>query len=623
VKRVGVLALVAGAAVAALPVVLDCPHGSGVAYAVKPKPPEVGGPSTAVTNALLDAVAAEMNRAMTSLRIGKAPGPYHISFKLTEVDVNDVVASLGYATYKKNRHFVTIDARVRVRVPDQPEIDNGNFVVPGGETIDGVASFPLPLEATPRIAQRGAWLVTDAAYKEALMQLSAKLDARASSGGGSTTPGWSDAPPIVAEDPILVPKLEPLDELEKRAAAISATLRDRDLRDSRVAFTSYLERRWYLSSDGTSATDTRRVSGVLVAEIGQADDGQDVAQYYTRYGHTAADLPKDDALIGAAKSLANTIDALRKAPVLDRYTGPVLFEGEGAADVVRYTLAPHLGGTPLPEGLRPQDAKQFGGALKDKLGLKVLAGNLSIVDDPTADKAAGKPLIGGYKIDDEGVAARKVTVVEKGMLKELLRSRTPSKKGEISNGHARRTAPGGMFHGTATNLILSAKNGLDRKKLVAKLLAGAKSNGLGYGIIVRQMDDAAITGQPEMTRRELLAMFQNTDTDLPPPANLVYKVYPNGKEELVRNAQIGEVPIRAWKDVVAVGKTQSVKNFLAQTDGYIVQKINGAAEGAVPSSGIESAVVTPDLLFKELDVTRYTIGQRARPAVARPVAGGK
>ena len=132
------------------------------------------------------------------------------------------------------------------------------------------------------------------------------------------------------------------------------------------------------------------------------------------------------------------------------------------------------------------------------------------------------------------------------------------------------------------------------------------------------MDDAAITSQPEMTRRELLAMFQNTDTDLPPPATLVYKVYPGGKEELVRSAQVGEVPVRAWKDLIAFGKNPTVLNFLALGDGYVIQKINGTAEGKVPSSGIESAVVTPDLLFKELEITPYKVGQRAKPAIPRP-----
>lgn len=586
------------------------------ADAEKPKTEvKLGGASSAVTPEILDAVAEEMDRAMTGLKLSRQASPYHISYKITEVDVNDVVSSLGFTTLEKNSRFVSIEARVRVGTIDR---DNANFVVPGAEFIDGVAASALPLEATPEMAARAAWKVTDEAFKEAQLQLRYKNDARASGGGGSKEPGWSDVEPLVAEDPVLVPELEPLDELTKRANALSAKFRDRDLRDSRVALTSYLERRWYISSDGTSVHDTRRVSGVLIAAIGQADDGQDVAQYYTRYGHTAADLPEDKELIAAGEKLADTVDKLRKAPQIERYTGPVLFEGEGAAGIVRYTLAPHLGGTPLPEGLRPQEAKQFGGALNDKVGLKVISGNLSIVDDPTTDKAAGKALIGGYKIDDEGVGAQKVEVVKNGMLKALLMSRTPAKKGDVSNGHARRTAPGGMFHGTATNLILSGKGGLDRKKLVAKLLAEATGNGLDYGVIVKQMDDAAITAQPEMTRRELVAMFQNTDTDLPPPALLVYKVYPGGKEELVRAAQVGEVPIRAWKDLIAFGKTPAVLNFLALGDGYVIQKINGTAEGKVPSSGIESAVVTPDLLFKELDITPYTVGQRAKPAIPRP-----
>ncbi len=613
-----IVAMAVGAALVAIPLI-GAPVGGTIVLA-KPAAgePKLGPPSTAVTADILDAVAEEMNRGMLNLQIGKLK-PYQISYKITEVDVNDVVASLGHTTFSKNRHFVSIEARVRVGSVDH---DNGNFVIAGGESYDGVASFQLPLEATPRIARRAAWLVTDQAYKEAVIQLRAKNDARKSSGVTQTAPSWTTETPVVAEDPVLVPALETLEDLEKRAGTLSKVFRDKDIvRDSRVAFTSYLERRWYLNSDGTSVHDTRRVTGVLIAAVGQADDGQELAQYYTGYGNTAADLPDDNALLGQAKGLATTLAALAKAPMLQRYTGPVLFEGAGAAGIVRHTLAPHLGGTPLPEGLPPQEAKQFGGALTDKVGIKVTTGVLSIVDDPTATKVAGQALIGGYKIDDEGVPAQKVAVIKNGKLETLLTSRTPASKGETSNGHARRTAPGGMFHGTATNLIITGKGGVDRKKLVGKLLAAAKADGLDYGLIIKRFDDPAITAQPEMTRRELLAMFKNSDADLPPPAILTYKVYPGGKEELVRAGQLGEVPIRAWKDVIAVGKTPTVMNFLASADSYVIQKINTVAEGAVPSSGIESAVVTPDLLFRELDVMPFTAGKREAPAIPRPELG--
>ena len=583
----------------------------------KPMPaPPSAGPSKAVTNEIVDAVAEELNRAMTDLEIPGAPKPYHVSYKITEVEVNDAVASLGFTTSKKERHFVNIEARVRVGSPD---FDNGNYVVPQAESIDGVSAVNLPLEATPRMARRAAWLVTDAAYKEALMQLRAKLDARQSGGAGQAAPSWTPQKAVVSEEAVLVPVLEPLADIDKRARTISKVFRDQpQVRDARVAFTSFLERRWYVNSEGTSVADTRRVSGVIIAATSQAADGQELAQYYTRYGHTAADLPSDDELAAEAKKLAQTLLALQKAPVLERYAGPVLFQGAGAAGIVRHTLAPHLGGTPLPEGLRPQEAKQFGGALTKKVGLRVMSSNLSITDDPTASDAAGHAMIGGYKLDDEGVAAQKVEVVRDGFLKQLLTSRTPSRKGAVSNGHARRTAAGGMFHGSATNLILTGKGGESRKALEARLVSVARGEGLGYGLIVRDFDDAAVTALPEFSRRELVQMLSNADLELPPPVSLAYKVYPSGKQELVRAVQLDTVPIRAWKDVIGVGNVPFVYNYLAPEASYIEQKINGVDEGFVPSGGIESAIVTPDLLFKELALEPNTVGQHAPPVIPPP-----
>jgi TldD protein len=607
----------------------------------KPAPPALGPPSRAVTTEILDVIAEEMNRQMTDLVIPGAPKPYHIAYKITEVDVNDVAASLGQTTSKRNRHFVNLEVRVRV---GSPKFDNTNFVVPQADELDGVVGLNLPLEATPRIAKRAAWLVTDSAYKEALIQLRAKIEARSAgstsrpadvgsfsplNGQAPTPPASKDektkatAPPgpyvVVGEEPVLVPVLETLDQLEGRAKMLSSTYRDAPhIRDSRVAVTSYLERRWYITTEGTSVTDTRRASGVLIAASGRADDGQALSQYFLRYGHTAKDLPSDDELKAEAKKLSETIAALAKAPVMDRYSGPVMFEGEGAVGIIRHTLAPHLGGTPVPEGLTPAEVKTFGGALTDKVGLKPLSPILTIFDDPTAKSGAGKALIGGYRIDDEGVPAQRVEVVKDGTLKTLLTSRTPSHKGQQSNGHARRTAEGGSFHGSATNLFVTGKGAVGRKQLEQKLVAAAKAEGLKYGLLIKRFDDAAITSAPEFSRRELVAMIKSTDQALPPPTILAYRVYPNGKQELVRGVQLTEVPMRAWKDVIGVSKEITTYNFLAAAESQLQLRLTGGTDdGFVPSGGIESGVITPDLLFKEIDVTGVTL-ERAAPAVPKP-----
>jgi TldD protein len=578
----------------------------------------LGPPSKAVTNEIVDAVAEEMNRAMTQLELPGAPKPYHIAYKITEVDVNDCAASLGFTTSKRNRHFVTLEARVRVGTP---AFDNGNFVVPGADELDATQAINLPLEATPRIARRAAWLVTDAAYKEALIQLRAKIEARRAGGAKSDVPGWTTEQPVVSEDAVLVAPLEPLDDLEARARTLSATFRDQAaIRDSRVAVTSYLERRWYLTTEGTSVTDTRRASGIMITASGQADDGQLLHQHFLRYGHTAADLPNEAELKGETKKLVESIAALQKAPVMEHYSGPVLFEGEGAVGLIRSTLSPHLGGTPVPEGLNPQEAKTFGGALTDKVGLRVLATNLSITDDPTAKDGAGKALIGGYKIDDEGVAAQRVEVIKDGILKTLLTSRTPSAKNQTSNGHARRTADGGAFHGSATNLFVTGKGAMPRKALEQRLVAAAQAEGLKYGVLIRRFDDAAITAAPEFSRRELVAMIKSTDQQLPPPTILAYKIYPNGKEELVRGVQLVEVPIRAWKDVLGVSKEMIAYNFLTANESQLQLKLNGGTDGDgfVPSGGIESGIVTPDLLLKEIDLSGSSAGERPAPVLPKP-----
>ncbi len=575
------------------------------------------GASQAVTPEILEAVATEIERAMVMLNIPGEPKPYFIGHKLTEVDVNDVVAGLGSTTAKRNRHFVLLEARVHV---GDYAFDNSNFVIPNAEGTDGISQITLPLEATPRIARRAAWLVTDAAYKEAIEQMRAKQDARRTGGGtGDERPSYSREEPRVEEEPVEVPALETLEFMEQRAQTVSRAFRPKThLRDSRVAFTSFLERRWYLNSEGTNVHDTRRVSGVIVAATSQAEDGQELSLYYSRYGHTAADLPGEKELLREAENLSKTLRQLQSAPLMDNYTGPVLFEGVGAAGVVRNTLTPHLGGTPLPEGLAASEAKQLGGALSGRIGLRALSPTLTVIDDPSTHRAGKRALIGGYGFDDEGVPAQRVKVIENGNLVSLLHSRTPAQPDGKSNGHARRTPSGGVFHGSATNVFLQARRGLPRARLRRKLLSEAREQGLPYALIIRQFDDPAVTASPESTKRELLHLLTTTDPEQPPVALLAYKLYPNGREELVRGAQLRPIDMRAWRDVVAVGTSTTVFNFLASGVHNLVSKLNGIGDGDVPSSGIESAIVTPDLLFRELDVTTSTVGRRSAPLIPAP-----
>jgi predicted Zn-dependent protease len=571
--------------------------------------------SKAVTKEIVDAMAEELERSMT-MRVPGAPKPYFISYKLTEVEVNDATATLGSVTAKGNRHFVSLEAHVHV---GNYASDNTNFVISQAESVDGIATAQLPLEATPATARKVAWMTTDQAYKEAVQQFTAKQEALRSGSAPGAAQSYSKAKPLVMETPVLVNKLKTKQALVTRAERLSSTFRNlKNVRDSRVAFTSFLERRWYLNSEGTSSHDTRRVSGVMIVASGQANDGQELNLYYRRYGHASAHLPSDKVLTAEAKKLAKQLGDLAKAPLVDSYTGPVLFEGDGAVGIVRSALSPHLTGTPPPVGSSAQDAQVFGGAFAERLGRKITSKFLSIADDPSTHHSNKVPVIGGYRFDDEGIRAQRISIVEKGMLKTLPMSRTPSSKIAESNGHARRSVAGGLFRGSPTNLFIKAEKGKTRKQLIKDLMAAVKDEGLDYGIIVRQFDDVAITANPELSRPEVVNVLRNTDPNAPPIATLAYRVFPDGREELIRGVQLERVEVNSWRNLLAAGKNITIRNFLAPADPLIFLQVAGGDEGFVPSAGVESSITVPDLLFKELSIGRSTAKRRPKPPIPRP-----
>ena len=573
--------------------------------------------SKSVTPKVVDALATELERAKTRLVIPGAPSPYFISYKVTEVDVSDVSASLGSTLDEKQRHFVGLEAHVHVGGYDK---DNSNFIAPGKEHIDGIATTSLPLEASANRARRAAWLVTDAAYKEALEQYQSKSDAMATGvGQREVAASYSSAAPLVQGKEVGVTPLEDQSVLENKAKKLSALFAKQDhIRDSRVSYTSFIERRWYLNSEGTSATDTRRVSGVVVVASSLASDGEELKLYYSKYGHEINDLPAFGVLSKKVDEMSGQLKTMQSSPRGEAYTGPVLFEGMGAVQLISNTLSPHLSGTPPPVGTSGKEALHFAGKLSGRKGLKVMSSLLTLEDDPTIRTFGKTPLIGGYLFDDEGVRSDKVRVVQKGRLENLLMSRTPNGSQLLSNGHARLSMRGGVFRGSTTNLFVNSSKGLSKSKLRKKLLSEAKAQGLDYGVVVKLMDDPFITASRELTRVELVQILNTVNRTAPPPMLLVYKLYKNGKEELMRGMGLDTIELRAWKDLVATGKNRFTANFLSSTEDPLLQRLAGVGPGFVPSGGVESSITTPDLLFKELDMVPVQMGRLPQPKISRP-----
>lgn len=282
----------------------------------------------------------------------------------------------------------------------------------------------------------------------------------------------------------------------------------------------------------------------MISATNQTNNNQLLHQYFLHYNQTTHNLPNKNELKGETRKLVDRIVALQKAPVIEHYTKPILFKNKNTINLIHSTLTPHLNKTPIPKNLNPQKTKTFNNQLTNKINLKILTPNLTIINNPTTHKNTNKTLINNYKINNKNITNQHIKIVKNNMLKTLLTSHTPSTKNQTSNNHTQQISKNNnTFHNTTTNLFVSGKNTVPRKALEQRLINTTQNKNLKYGVVIRQFDDTTITSTPEFSHRELYAMIKSTNPHLPPPTLLAYKIYPNNKKKLIHNIQLTKIPI--------------------------------------------------------------------------------
>jgi len=242
-----------------------------------------------------------------------------------------------------------------------------------------------------------------------------------------------------------------------------------------------------------------------------------------------------------------------------------------------------------------------------RIGTRVLPTSVTVVDDPSAKEFQGHALIGGYRVDDEGVPAEKVTVVDNGSLKELLMSRRPGPDSNNSNGHG-RSAFLNDAKPTPSNLFFSSSETVSAADLKKKFLDICRANKQEYCLEVKEMDNPAICLLHQEDFSGLLASYGGGAGNGDRLPLIVARVYPaDGHEEIVRGTRITGLNSRVLRNVTAIGNDPYVYNYMqTQVAGFA-----GTALGAFGSAqnGLPSSVVAPSLLFEELDVR----GARGEP----------
>ena len=555
----------------------------------------------------LQAMRDEMARAKTRLEL-KIPNidqpvrPYFVQYRLLDLEVREVVAEFGAllsSTQTRNR-FMDVDARV-----GSYKLDSSNFV-----SDEGFRGFIGPtgevgVDRDYDSLRQDLWIATDQAFKEAVETYSRKQAYLSSLARQSDIDDFAKGEPVQ-----LVEALETPDwtsrNWDQEARQTSATLRAfSEIHESRVTYYLVYATEYLLTSEGTEIRQNRHFAAIEAGVSTFANDGVPLNDFYATYATRPADLPGVETVRKGLNVAGTELMTLRAAPPAQDYTGPVLFEARAAAPMLAQVLGPAVNGARPPISFSPVMEQMLGnlGGKSDwvgRLGARVLPAGVSLVDDPSARDFRGTPLIGSYAVDNEGVRAQKVTLVDSGNLKNELMSRRPGPDFNESNGHG-RAAFLNDAKPTMSNLFFSSAQTLSAADLKKKFLDSCRAEKLNYCLVVREMDNPVLSLLHQEDFSELLASYGGGAGNGDRLPLVVYRVYPEtGREEMIRGSRIIGLNTRALRNLAGIGNDNFVYNYMqSQNNGFA-----GTALGAFGSAqvGLPAAVVAPSLLFDELEM---------------------
>jgi len=513
---------------------------------------------------MLRALKEEMERSKAKLKMENVAAPYYIEYRVTELD--DFEANAAFGALRSQQHGNGRFLRVVVRIGDYKQ---DSYYGGGQGTVDLV-----PLDDDEFAIRHRVWLATDRAYKAAGEALSAKQSVLKTLTIDQPVDDFAQATPVQLIEPIAHLRAQDFTSWVHLLEESSDLYRtDFHLEDFETSLRFVAQNTYFVNSEGTVARTGTASYSIIVAGTTQAADGQFLQRAHQDEAADLNGLPTREQFLKTAARILETLKLLREAPLVDEeYRGPVLFSSDAGASVVSSLIEPNLLGTKPKLG---ENARTTG-YWSSSYNSRVLPDFINVFDDPTISSFAGRPLFGRYTLDDEGIRARRVSLIEKGKLVSYLIGRQPIRDLLVSNGHG-RAAPTDGPAPQPGNFILETTDPQSDADLKKKLLDLARQRGLPYAIYVE-------TTGPRLEPR------------------LLYRIYVNdGHEELVRGGVFGDLDVRSLRrDLIAAGNTPDIETHLE----------------SVPYS-----VVSPALLFDELQVKRTQASKQTLPEYPAPPLG--
>ncbi|MBI5624977.1 MAG: hypothetical protein HY924_14470 [Elusimicrobia bacterium] len=520
-------------------------------------------------DALDTAMAFELARS-SGLKAEGYPAPYYVSLTAADIETQERVCAMGKTRYSADR-------RQRVLTPDirvgSHELDNHPVGMPGE-----MSGRSLPFEDDVFALRHGIWRLMDLAYKGASADFLRKQALRVSRGKAEYD--FDDLSREESRVRAVVPDQAgwSFDRLEELCLSGSRAFRAAPWLHHAEVSAALSRERWRVrDTEGLAVDFPRDIAELELAAVDIATDGLKVSAGRRFLASVEAGLPGPGALEEEARTILSDLAELKVAVTTSPFDAPAVLDPSIVAAAV-LSVGTRLSGE---EQRNPSGTQVF----REKLGTRVLSPILTLVDDPTLASFRGRPLLGSYAFDNQGVPGQRTVLIERGALKGFLLSRYPVRGFPRSNGHGRRAA-GYLAVGAPGNLILSASETVSEARLLELLRKELKRRGKPYGLWVRKLEGFS---QSHSTGRQ---------DALRVSARLVYMVdAETGAKTLVRNLDVVCTPLTLMENILAAGERQEVTDLVA---------------------GVPVSVVAPSLLVSGVELQRSEAKPEKAPILPPP-----
>ncbi len=540
---------------------------------------------------LIDLLDNEIKREMAELKKQEVP-PFYISYRITESKHQYISAEFGNITNVSDNKSRQLTVTVRVgdyTIDNTHEIRNNGM----GFDFDFPTGTPLSIEDNENAIRQTLWNITNKTYLEAVdkyAKVKANVAVKVASEDLSDDFSKIEKPTNYYE-PALNPKdyILDFDIWKTRLKNVSAIyLNDKNIYQGSAYVNFSIQRKYLVSSEGTKIAENYAAVRMGIDGESKSEDGMELPLYKSYFAYKPSDLPSEASIVKDAQEMVTKLALLRVAPVVDPYSGPAILSGR-ASGVFFHEIFGHR-----VEGHR-QKIESEGQTFKKMINEKILPTTMTVYCDPSQKKLDNTDLNGYYKYDDEGVEGKKVTIVDKGVLKDFLMSRNPIQGFQKSNGHG-RAETGYQPVSRQSNLIISTTAPLSKEQLRKKLIEECKDQNKEYGYYFED-----ITGGFTITGRTIPNSFNVMPTE-------VYKVYVDGRpDELVRGVDLVGTPLSMFSQIQECGDAYEVFNGTC-----------GAESGGVPVS-----CCSPAIFVKMIEMQKKDKSQEKPPILPRPGSEGK